>query len=483
MHALTIRRFRRLRSTLGPALVGAALLGLASPSPAQPITTSALAGALGPGFVNGTGSAALFNLPTYVVVLANGDALVSDASNHVIRRVTPAGVVTTFAGSGIGGWADGPAASAKFDAPAGLALDATGALIVADTNNQVIRRVSLAGNVTTLAGMVDEAGFTDGPVSIACFFAPSAVAVRSDGSILVADTNNHVIRRLVVGSMVTTVAGQPTSAGFVDGTGTAARLAFPRGIAMGTNGNAYICDTNNSAIRELTPANLVTTIAGNGTSGLVDGFGSAARLNRPRQISAHPDGTFYVADQMNHAVRQVSAGGAVATIAGTGAAGSMNGTTATFNNPWGVAARPDGTLVVGDSSNNLVRSISNTPWTNVGSALAGAGGTPSLAGAGLLASGTLGALELGGAAPSAISLLFVGLAAGSAPFKGGTLVPFPVLVSISLITNGAGELTLPWLGWPTGVPSAVPFYFQVWIADVSGPGGATASNAVRGTTP
>ncbi len=471
------------RGVLGAALALLSALALAPALTAQPITTSALAGALAPGFVNGNGAAARFNLPTYMVALANGDVLVADTNNHVIRRVTPAGDVTTFAGSGVAGWADGPVATARFDAPAGLALDAGGALIVADTNNHVLRRISLAGNVSTIAGMVDDPGFADGPVSIACFFAPSDVTVRADGSILVADTNNHVIRRVVVGGIVTTISGQPTSAGFLDGMGTGARLAFPRGIAIAPNGNAYVADTNNNAIRELTPAGMLTTIAGNGTPGLVDGFGAAARLNRPRQVAAHPDGTFYVADQMNHAVRQVSAGGTVSTIAGTGAAGSMNGVVATFNNPWGLAARPDGTLVVGDSANNLVRSIANTPWTNVGSALGGGLGTPALAGAGLLASGTPGSLEVGGAAPAAIAALFVGLAPGNAPFKGGTLVPFPVLLTFNLATNGAGKLTLPWLSWPSGVPSAVPFYFQVWISDFSAPNGATATNAVRGTTP
>ena len=343
-------------------------------------TTTTYAGSGTSGANEGVGAAASFSSPEGVAFLSP-DVYVADTANHTIRRITPSGdvgSVTTFAGAaGSAGFLDNTAGLlARFSFPSSLtAIRAD--LLIADTGNHVVRRIDAPGgtNVTTLAGgppLAPAPGFADGTGAAARFNGPKGVG--TDGaSIFVADTQNHAVRKVTLGGTATTVAGNPPQAGTTDAIGTAARFRAPAGIAV-AGGDLFVADTGNHTIRKITSAGEVTTLAGNpGLSGILDGSGTAARFTAPQGIVAV--GTdLYVADSGNHAIRKVSAAGAVTTFAGSaaGVPGFVNGTgtAASFRTPKGIAT--DGSfLFVADTGNHAVRKISIA--TGVVITLAGTG--------------------------------------------------------------------------------------------------------------
>ena len=201
------------------------------------------------GFADGTGTAAQFNSPRGAAVDSAGTVYVADGNNHSIRKITPAGVVTTLAGSGVGGFADGAGTAAQFKYPAGVAVDSAGTVYVADSGNNRIRKISQEGVVTTLAGS-GTSGFADGTGSAAQFYSPGGVAVDSSGTVYVADTYNQLIRKITPAGVVTTLAGSGT-AGFADGTGSAAQFNYPQGVAVDSTGTVYVADANNHRIRKI----------------------------------------------------------------------------------------------------------------------------------------------------------------------------------------------------------------------------------------
>lgn len=263
----------------------------------------------------------------------------------------------TLAGDGTGGGVDGR--PSRLNRPHGVALSTDGSLVFADRGNHQVRAVRVDGNVVTLAGS-GRSGFGDGPKAQAQFNEPIAVAVERSGAIYVADRNNHRIRKLRIDGTVSTLAGDG-QAGLVDGDAHAARFNQPYGLALdATETTLYVADYLNHAVRAIDlVTGTVSTLAGNGSAGFVDGRGAAARFNQPYSVRTDAQGVLWVPDQLNHALRRVSPSGQTVTVAGSGQAGTLDGqgTSARFNNPTGAAPLADGRVVVADRNNNRLRLV------------------------------------------------------------------------------------------------------------------------------
>ena len=316
-----------------------------------------LAGSGAAGSADGTGAAASFKSPEGVTVDAAGNVFVADSGNNTIRRITLAGVVTTFAGSGAGGSADAQGAAASFRVPVGMATDATGTMFVADYFNNTVRRISSTGAVTTLAGS-GLPGSTDATGIAASFDRPAGVAVDGSGTVYVADSNNNKIRTINTAGVVATLAGSGAT-GFVNATGTAAAFNRPSALTLDSAGNVFVCDFFNHVIRKITPAGVVSTFAGSGANATTDGTGLAAAFVNPSGITTAPSGTMYVADRNGYVIRQITSAGVVTSLAG-GSGGTTtdgNGASASFNAPQAIAADAFGHLYVTEDNGNVVRRI------------------------------------------------------------------------------------------------------------------------------
>ncbi len=328
-------------------------------TPGGVVTT--LAGLAGSsGSADGTGSAAWFFYPEGVAVDRAGNVFVADTWNQTIRKVTPGGVVTTLAGlAGSYGSADGTGSVARFCYPSGVAVDSAANVYVGDSENCTIRKVTPGGVVTTLAGLAGAQGSADGTGSAARFNAPYGVALDSADNVYVADSNNQTIRKVTPGGVVTTPAGLAVAWGSADGTGSAARFAQPCGVAVDSAGNVLVADSDNHTIRKVTPGGAVTTLAGlAGSAGSADGTGSAARFFYPEGVAVDRAGNVFVADTVNSTIRKVTPGGVVTTLAGlAGSSGSADGTAsaARFNVPSGVAVDSAGNVYVAACGNNTIR--------------------------------------------------------------------------------------------------------------------------------
>ena len=331
------------------------------------------------GYSDGTGSAARFNGPASVAVDSSGQVYVADTYNNVIRAVTAAGVVTTLAGSPWppSGTNDGTGNAARFNYPTSIAADTNGILYVPDAFNHTIRKITSGGVVTTLAGLAGIPGSDDGTGSAARFNYPTYVVPDGAGNLYVADGHNHTIRKVTLGGVVTTFVGSPGTSGSDDGVGSAARFNQPRGLALDNAGNLFVVDRDNCTIRKVTPAGLVTTLAGTaGVVGSANGTGSAAQFNYPRGMTIAGAGNLYVADSINETIRKVTPAGVVTTLAGlAGTSGIADGTgsAARFSTPFGIGADTSGNLYVGDTDNNTIRKVTlaGTVTTLAGNLLAG----------------------------------------------------------------------------------------------------------------
>ncbi len=330
------------------------------------------------GYVDGTGTAAEFNGPWGVGVDGSGNVYVGDIGNNLIRKISPGGVVTTLAGTPGSGNTDGTGAAARFNQTTGVAVDSGGTMYVVDSSNDLIRKVTAAGVVTTLAGSPGNAGSADGTGSAALFNFPFGITVDGAGNLFVTDTGNNTIRKVTQGGVVTTVAGTAGSAGSANGTGSAALFNVPIGIVADGNDNLYVAEQQGQTIRKITSAGVVTTLAGlAGSTGSTDGSGSAARFDLPAGITMDGSGNLFVADATNALIRKVTTAGAVTTIAGLPAnPGSADGTgsAARFFFPVGIAADATGNLYVADSSNDSVRKVTQAGVVTT------LGGTPGIFG-------------------------------------------------------------------------------------------------------
>ncbi len=341
-------------------------------TPGGLVTT--LAGSPGQtGHDDGLGNAARFNFPSALAIDPAGNLYVADTLNHAIRKITPAGQVTTPAGNpAANGTDDGIGNQARFNSPRGIAYAPGGLLYVADTDNQTLRRITADGTVTTLAGTAGQPGNADGTGASASFSSPYAVAAGPDGTLYVADSANDTIRRVTPDGTVTSLAGDPTPPdlssrpfiSFADGLGQAAQFKYPQGIAIDALGNAYVADSGNNAIRRITPAGQVTTLAGSIPPGSQDGPASSARFRHPTGLAPTPSGNLFVVDGDNFTIRQIATNGLVQTIAGLAGASGINdgpGADARFTGPRKLTLSPSGNLFVADTANATIRQLTPSP--------------------------------------------------------------------------------------------------------------------------
>lgn len=367
-----------------------------------------LAGSGDKGDVDATGTAASFSFPDGMGVDAAGNIYVGDSDNNSIRKITPAGVVTTFAGKSKHSLVNGAANAATFNYPAGVVTDASGNIYVADAGNDVIRKISSAGVVSTFAGS-GEAGNADGSGTAASFSDPTGLAIDANNIIYVADSANNVLRKITASGQVSTIQlfvdnngasgpnNYPTgvaidaagniyytnttwnslcqigskfnstfSVGNNPGPTNGMFFNIPYGVAVDKDGNVYVADKNNSRICKINAAGFETTIAGQATdtnfpvSGYQDGIGTSAVFNHPQGVAVDGAGNVYVADTGNNLIRKITPAGVVTTLAGQLTPGSSDGTytSASFKKPIGITVNSAGTvLYIADTGNNLIRKI------------------------------------------------------------------------------------------------------------------------------
>ncbi len=329
---------------------------------AQDIVTTLAGQALVSGISNGFGTNALFSDPAAITVDLKGNLYLADSQNHAIRKIDSKGVVSTLAGQlGMPGSREGTGVQAQFDTPCGIALDQHGTLFVSDTGNHTVRKITLDGVVTRLAGLAGQDGFANGDASTALFSSPLGLAVATNGTVFVSDCGNHLIRAISPGGTVTTLAGKPGVWGSDDGLGPAARFNGPVGLALDDQGNLFVSDSNNHTVRKVTPDGDVSTWAGiAGVDGCRNGDARTATFCNPAELAIDRKNNLFVTDSFNHVIRMISRDRKVSTVSGvvgsSGTADGVNGQ-ARFFNPYGIGINPDGSLIVADAYNQLIRVV------------------------------------------------------------------------------------------------------------------------------
>ncbi|MDR3681731.1 MAG: T9SS type A sorting domain-containing protein [Flavipsychrobacter sp.] len=331
------------------------LLG-AMPAKAQLVTT--FAGNYTTGYTDDTGTNAAFNWPISIIFDKHMNMYVADADNNMVRKIITPNTVTSFAGNGTAGITDDTGTAARFNHPLGIAIDTAGNVYVTDSKNNTIRKITPAGRVTTFAGS-GLVGNNDGPGATATFNYPNGLAVDDTGNVYVADSKNNMIRKITPVGYVSTLAGNLT-AGSNNDTGIKASFNYPTGVAIDKSGNLFVADETNNMIRKISPAGIVVTIAGSGIAGSADDTGIAATFSEPYGITIDSSGSLYVAEIGNDIIRQITPTRQVMTLVGLpGIIGGIDGLkdVATFDNPTGVLLDGNGNLFVADWNNNVIRKV------------------------------------------------------------------------------------------------------------------------------
>ena len=323
----------------------------------EPIVTT-FAGNGKPGYADGQGDKAQFNVPIRLACDRDGNIIVSDIFNNCIRRVTPEGVVSTVAGTKEGGYVDGGIKDARFGAPHGVGADSKGNIYVCDLSSSTIRKISFdIKEVSTFAGS-GKPGYKDGKNQEAEFSFPHAVAVDKNDNLFIADISNHCIRKITPEGVVTTFAGSREK-GFLDGDAKSAKFNMPIDVAVDRDGNVYVVDIGNLKIRKITLDGKVSTVAGNGKVGHVDGKANDAQFNGPHGIAIDKKGNVIIAELYNFDVRIISPDGVVTTLCGDGKKGDADGKgeKAQFNQPGGATIDKEGNVIIADLYNHKIKKI------------------------------------------------------------------------------------------------------------------------------
>lgn len=344
--------------TKGSGTVTADVGDVAVACSAAQAQVSTLAGSGSSGALDGNGTAATFADPFGIVIDKNGGLIVSDVGGNRVRKITANGDVTTFAGNNNAATIDGNGTAASFNGLTAIALAPSGDLYAAEFSGNRIRKISPAADVTPFVG-TGAGTSVDGNATNATFTGPIAMTVDSAGNIYMAELNTSLIRKITSAGDVTTLAGSG-GFGFADGTGAAASFYRPYGIAIDAAGNLFVADSENNRIRKVTPGGVVTTFAGSGAPGAADGAAASATFQRPGGVAFDAAGNLYVADTGNSVLRKITPAGVVSTLAGqAGVMGSQNGigSAARFRQPSGVAVGADGTIYVADTLGNRIRKV------------------------------------------------------------------------------------------------------------------------------
>ena len=292
------------------------------------------------GYQDGPANTAKFSSPSCLAFDTDGNLFVTDSGNNCIRKITPTGAVSTFAGSGNVGYLDGDGIAAEFSLPAGLAFDANGNLFVSEYTNK-IRKITPTGTVTTFAGS-GNSGYLDGEGIAAEFAGLDSLVFDGDGNLLVSDSSNDRIRKITPTGTVTTFAGSYNSEEvFQDGPANTATFYNPTGLAFDTDGNLYVTDTNNSKIRKITPAGIVSTFAGV-EPGYEDGPANTAKFYNPTGLAFDTYGNLFIADKYNSRIRKITSE-VVSTIAGDYHSGLFDTDTPLPSTQWKISENSLGT--------------------------------------------------------------------------------------------------------------------------------------------
>ena len=295
--------------------------------------------------------------PFGIAVSRDGDVFFADAYSHTIRKITASGEVVLLAGKpGSPGSSNGVGEEARFYSPNGLVLADDGSLYVADTYNHAIRKIAPGGIVTTHAGELGRAGSQDGPAEEARFSFPKGVIADSAGNLFVADTHNHTIRLIGPTGEVITVAGKPKTSGSADGPGTEARFEYPLALAMDRAGALYVADSGNRTVRKIDADGTVRTLAGAAKAyGKIDAKGGAARFANLQGIAVDESGTIYVADTNSQSIRMIASDGLVSTLDCQPAVREKGRPVGFY--PHSIATDRSGAVYVSDPASKCVRKI------------------------------------------------------------------------------------------------------------------------------
>jgi gliding motility-associated-like protein len=314
-------------------------------------------------FTNGVGTAASFRGPGFLTFDTQGNLYAADPGNNVIRKIEPNATVTTFAGSGSQGKSNGAATTATFNYPVGVATDTQGNIFVADQNNNLIRKITPAGVVSTFAGN-GTIGKTNGTGTVASFNSPFGMAFDSKGNLYLAAGGNNLIRKITPAGVVTTFAGSG-SQGKTDGTGTGASFNNSTDVTVDSQDNIFVADHNNNLIRKITTAGVVTTFAGGGPDDSDNATTATVNLGNPYSMRIDKQGNMYVAAEFENQIKIISPNGSVRNLAGSGEPGYADGigTSALLYAPIALVLDTHNNLFVSDNQNLRIRQIALTGYT------------------------------------------------------------------------------------------------------------------------